>query len=282
MAILAQLIVQPRIAKALADIHDTDDSSTDNTISAQDANAKSPLTSFTLFPKLPMELRLVIWEMILPGQRFVDIRSTLAYVEGYEGRVDEAGMPYEDYTIRTWHPVGVERAPVGFFICRESRIEILKTYTSLKSTDGNPAVFVDFTKDVLCFRYWRFHASIEEFLNDQPNHRLAHNLAYLLTDEDANDTFGAMPGYHSFLMHSRIADLRGLKEVLLVANCRREASCRMITGFKECGVISPQAKQSCQGIKETFDAIEKSNPNLKWKRPKARYGRALLGEIQEV
>jgi hypothetical protein len=69
---------------------------------------------FTLFPKLPTELRLVIWEMVLPGPRilestfYFDLRKQLC-----------------------WSLLPSENSPATLFTCRESREIGLKHYQPL-------------------------------------------------------------------------------------------------------------------------------------------------------
>jgi hypothetical protein len=264
--------VLPQNTNLFAYIDDTDDDDTENTISTQNAEAESSLASFTLFPELPVELRLVIWEMMLPSRRYVEIESTILFVE--------ENPQMQDYDVKTWHPVGIERAPVGFFVCRESRAEILKTYAPLRSTDGQPTLFVDFKKDVLCFSWWRFHLSIGQFFRNLPDNKLVDSLGYLLVDEEADGNGDGVPGGHNFWINREILGLKGLKEILLIPHCHRKQSRRRIVDFKECGTNSPAAKHSLKMIKETFEGLEPSNPG--WKRPKARYGRVLLGELLDL
>jgi hypothetical protein len=137
-------------------------------------SGQADFNQFTLFPELPVELRLAIWKLALPGQRYVEIRSTLKYDDEEEDEID--------FTIETWHTIGVEKAPVIFFVCHKARAEVVKTYKPLKSTDGHGTVLVDFRKDVLCLRYWAYYGSISTFLDDMADsqHELEKTLSFLL------------------------------------------------------------------------------------------------------
>ncbi|RDL40966.1 uncharacterized protein BP5553_00945 [Venustampulla echinocandica] len=92
---------------------------------------------FTLFPKLSVELRCIIWKLALPGTRFVTIRKTKCLGDGVE--------PY-------WEPVCAEKAPSLLFVCREARAEALKTYVPIKGTvPESSAIYCDFNRDYVCF-----------------------------------------------------------------------------------------------------------------------------------
>jgi len=67
-----------------------------------------PLSKFELFPKLPIELRLKVWKLSMPGPRRVDVRFLS------DGR-------------RGDHEFTAEM-PVLLHVCQESRNEVLKKY----------------------------------------------------------------------------------------------------------------------------------------------------------
>lgn len=99
--------------------------------------------SFTLFPSLPLELRLIIWQLALPAPRCVVLESAIA-----KARIPPPGCM--DCTI-LWKLRCIENAPSMFFVCKESQVEILKTYRPYKgSWPGSGKIYVDSSKDLFC------------------------------------------------------------------------------------------------------------------------------------
>jgi hypothetical protein len=79
---------------------------------------------FIIFSKLPIELRLIIWEMALPGPRCITLRLYLfndPLVNVY-GETEEGPLPI------FWHLHFSEKCPVTLFTCQESRAVALKHY----------------------------------------------------------------------------------------------------------------------------------------------------------
>lgn len=214
----------------------------------------SSFETFTLFPKLPAELRLAIWTLTLPGRRYFELRSTLA--------VDEEDST--DWEITTWHIIGVDKAPVAFFICQESRAEVLKTYTPLKSTDGYPAVLIDFEKDVLCVR-WRFYYHSVQYALE--NISVQDKLRFILTDSNPNETIPP-------LENEELRHLPALKEILMV-DFDEDAVPQEIMGFEELEYPLIEAAQARLGKCESFvQGLFQRNPERKI--PKVRTGRVIL------
>lgn len=85
------------------------------------------LTEFTLFSKLPPELRLRVWKFTLPGPRTVVLNATLCPDTGLHS-------PYTSLT----------GPPAGLSVCSESRAEYLKTYKLLPTTPycKNPPIIL--------------------------------------------------------------------------------------------------------------------------------------------
>jgi hypothetical protein len=75
------------------------------------------LNEFTLFPKLPVELRLKIWRAALPGPRIIE--AYYDYEESVNGDIS-------DGVIRTNQP-----PPVLLSVCHESREETLRKYITI-------------------------------------------------------------------------------------------------------------------------------------------------------
>jgi hypothetical protein len=75
-------------------------------VNPQIESPSQSVTTFTVFPKLPVELRFKIWKLALPGTRVVAIN-----------------FDYESETITS-----SARIPAALHTCRESRLEALKVY----------------------------------------------------------------------------------------------------------------------------------------------------------
>ncbi|KAH6715069.1 hypothetical protein BKA61DRAFT_574540 [Leptodontidium sp. MPI-SDFR-AT-0119] len=71
-------------------------------------NLGHPLMTFTCFPKLPLELRLIVWMYVLPGRRVVDLTTRI---------------------VRRGPRRSLPGLPIGLFINQESRRQALKFYT---------------------------------------------------------------------------------------------------------------------------------------------------------
>ena len=110
-------------------------------------SAKPANRIFTLFPKLPPELRCRIWQFALPSPRTVEIRSPEAAGTARES----SPQPY------LCRPCCDETVPSIFWVCKEARAEVCKTYTPLRgSQPGSAVVWVDFGKDTVRFKLTRF------------------------------------------------------------------------------------------------------------------------------
>ncbi|KAG9234489.1 hypothetical protein BJ875DRAFT_441217 [Amylocarpus encephaloides] len=98
---------------------------------------------FPQFVQLPAEARLHIWHLALPGRRYIDIMNTISLDD-----FAEIGF-YKN----TWHPVASELAPVLYFVCQESRAEVMRLYKPLRSNDYFPTIWYNPKVDVLCLEY---------------------------------------------------------------------------------------------------------------------------------
>ncbi|CZR66207.1 uncharacterized protein PAC_16108 [Phialocephala subalpina] len=104
---------------------------------------------FTLFPRLPAELRLKIWFFALPRQRLVEIMVN----ETFDSYLSDASS--ED----RWSLVKSVRSPTSvpaiLHTCNESRVEALKYYhlsfgrNTSYSRNMNPRIYFDASTDVL-------------------------------------------------------------------------------------------------------------------------------------
>lgn len=84
-----------------------------------DETSSLPLTNFERFPDLPAEIRLMIWKLLLPGKRVVEVLER----RRFGGK--KADLIYDSSLVNfTW----TSRAPVLFHINQESRAEAEKIY----------------------------------------------------------------------------------------------------------------------------------------------------------
>jgi len=100
-------------------------------------------TTFTLFPKLPPEIRLKIWRYITPGPRIVEIQYATEpkrLVESIPGTLRPVGPGW----------ISKDPQPIVLHICQESRMEALKRYQLALGTYEN-LIYVDFSVDILYF-----------------------------------------------------------------------------------------------------------------------------------
>ncbi|TVY59255.1 hypothetical protein LCER1_G000241 [Lachnellula cervina] len=98
-------------------------------------------TDFTLFPHLPSELRLKIWEEMLPGPRDVEIEYHMDYVMFNEKKISK----FTGWRSR-------EPVPVGLHICQESRHEALVHYQPSFGSYFHPSkIYFNFSRDTLLF-----------------------------------------------------------------------------------------------------------------------------------
>lgn len=93
---------------------------------------------FHPFPRLPLELRLQIWNLALPGPRVV--------------QVIEAKKRHMLTRQASYHWTSNSPSPILLRVCKESREEALRTYTAAFGRNENDGrVYVDFDKDTVFF-----------------------------------------------------------------------------------------------------------------------------------
>jgi hypothetical protein len=96
---------------------------------------------FKLFPKLPIELRLVIWELALPNAQLISIKSERG------PHPTEKGKVVITRDVAAWYKV-----PALLHVSPEARAFAQSIYQH-KFGDrlGGNGVWMDLTKDILCF-----------------------------------------------------------------------------------------------------------------------------------
>jgi 2EXR family len=137
---------------------------------------KTTSPTFTLFPKLAVELRLRIWELALPGPRLVEMRSD--------------ACPRDNSHRST---------PSILHVCSESRAEALKWYTALPlglASDPLRAVYVNFEIDTLYFSVdpaddWKNNWLWTEY-GLGLEHSMMNNVRFLAISSKAWETQGAI------------------------------------------------------------------------------------------
>lgn len=103
---------------------------------SEEESDKVTTGKFSVFPKLPFELRLMIWRFCLPGPRNVGIKIRFK-AGGFGGWVVRGNIP---------------RPPVALQVCQESREEALRYYILSFGTNAHPAtVYFNYQVDTLCF-----------------------------------------------------------------------------------------------------------------------------------
>ena len=113
-------------------------------------------TIFTLFPKLPLELRLQIWEFALPQPRVI---------EAYPHR-DDNGQLLDNYA--SCRAI-VVAPPAILHTNRESRILAQRTYTLAFNGPFREPIYFDFQRDTLLIQRW-----MSEFIRTEDVPKLRH------------------------------------------------------------------------------------------------------------
>lgn len=101
---------------------------------------------FTVFSNLPAELRTIIWELAIPGRRYITI-----YVPPVWNDFAECDTWFHPGDVTYFHPVAIDRAPPQFFVCKEAQEAVNKHYVPLRGNDGFGTVFFNPEVDTLCF-----------------------------------------------------------------------------------------------------------------------------------
>jgi hypothetical protein len=183
------------------------------TISAVlDTSLEEHLRTFTLFPKLPTELRLKIWKLSAQQVRVVK------WVYGISRRttfINKAGVPQDKYYFKN---LSTDALPSILHATRESRGEALRTYTlCLESHFRNPIHF-NYERDIFVFEHGHGPFKLTRLGPTLPNH------ADLLASFQRNLRYLVVAGRHSLgrLELHNLRDFRNLK--LLVLPHTRSAS----------------------------------------------------------
>ena len=95
--------------------------------------AMAPINSFSVFPRLPIELRLKIWAHASPLPRIIEL----------------SWPPEERSKARS--PISKTAPPSVLHACRESRYEFIEDYEVLEFRDSPQTILVDYSRDTVFF-----------------------------------------------------------------------------------------------------------------------------------
>jgi hypothetical protein len=109
--------------------------------------------SFVYFSRLPLEMRIVIWEAAVPGPRIVEIRQkALQPIReiGIKGRRDALNRYHLSVNDRFLGIRSVCRPPQLLFVCKESHGVASKHYKRIFDRSASPPMtYFDFQRDIL-------------------------------------------------------------------------------------------------------------------------------------
>lgn len=188
--------------------------------------SNQPLQTFTLFPLLPTELRLKIWNLTIPGPRTVTIHYKTRPLKKHQGNA---------FPSSRW--ISPDPNPLPLQICHESRTIALKSYTAAFGSHACPRkIYFDFERDTLSFGGGprNGEATKNEYDSKVPmDYQLDLFLAgdYLGGDHDAEKWVRRMvvdlkeEVYHRrcFIWHD-VRLFTGLQELTILARTQEDAS----------------------------------------------------------
>jgi hypothetical protein len=104
-----------------------------------------PASSFIHFPKLPIELRLIIWKLALPDTRIITLKQYQAKIPHIEPNGYAEGVTINQLRIRV-----IASTPVLLHTSRESRALTLEFYTLFLASllHGRP-IYIDYQRDAI-------------------------------------------------------------------------------------------------------------------------------------
>jgi hypothetical protein len=165
--------------------------------------------TFTIFNRLPIEVRLQIWEAALPGPRLINIKEKRLRKTKRE-HIAETCPDLDPATFPPDNLLGVtsdSKAPSVLFACRESYSVASKVYVpSFAFADSIPETYFDFRRDTLylsCNKFGLFYEDVEgswyktgdelQRLYDRVNLGRVQNLAILLHPDPEEGARVAQP-----------------------------------------------------------------------------------------
>ncbi|TAQ86192.1 hypothetical protein B7494_g5482 [Chlorociboria aeruginascens] len=162
-----------------------------------------PAHEFTLFSKLPVELRHKIWKEALPASpRVVKVLK----LHGSQYMVGKDGKGVFKCKLKVACTI-----PVVLHVCQESRREALRVYTLAfsKNLDGRP-VYFDFSRDELFLKDWHTVHAFD--LGDWATGELTQQLRFLIIGGLRDARMG------DFVADESLSNLWALEQVILEAS----------------------------------------------------------------
>jgi len=218
-------------------------------------------TSFSGFPKLPLELRIMIWQFARPSRRYVEIKHTTLSQPSRRG----------DTKPPTWHPICVDPEPALLFICHEARREITNKYRPLKgTTPGCGIVWVDLREDVLIFLRSDFYSyGIASFVSQIPEEM--RGLVTCIAAEDSLICTGSLPvdATTELPFLDNLTRFSALKELTVLHFVDRNAR----TWQPITGIVPSMHVFLCirkERVDENIKVVKARNPQ--WKEPSVETG----------
>lgn len=213
--------------------------------------------TFTLFPKLPIELRLIVWEMALPGPRI--LKSSLTRTTSGD---------------TCWDLRPSEKSPALLFTCQESRAVAEKSYKPVSLRWPKITVqHVNPSTDII------FVVGELNFYDPWP--RIAQQIPDLTRIAISEVTFDIFIDQTA----PRLAGFTSLEELILILNEDGRASFEDVSHIKtfegncqECPMehIWGWKDRVRASFKPYFTKFERDNAD--WKTPTIRSGRFVKGE----
>jgi 2EXR family len=242
--------------------------------------SKSPelpaLTEFTLFPKLPKELRIKVWQFAAREPRIVEVCQLQD--AKYIFRTTNDDDDWE--TINSAPFYSPTALPVILRINQESRVIALENYTLSFPNKTHPAqIYYNPAIDILYFAAWCFQYSIGHFeratkesVKDTIRHIAIDNLVWYSGWEDG-----------TINNQIQIDGFRNLEELLLVTREPDETGCGCCHEFDgpETGVPTfmefdgkgeGEKGYFERGVKDCVAEFERiGEGNAGWKAPEVRF-----------
>jgi hypothetical protein len=214
---------------------------------------------FTLFPKLPIELRLLIWEMALPGPRVL-----------------KTSLPWDlDAEIR-WNLTPSEKSPAILFSCHESRTVALNHYQPLsyeRLPFGANFQYFDPSIDIL------FHACYLSIFDSLDTRDVLSLIAACIPGLQRLAIAETIFYHHNAIDGHRMAAFGCLEELILVRGEDVDEDIRDVSFIDTLKRNSEQDQigfgltARVAGLRKTFAELEKSNTG--WNAPRVWSGRLI-------
>jgi hypothetical protein len=220
-----------------------------SSIASEAASSIVQLQSFTMFTKLPMEVRKMIWQYTLPGPRMLEVAYN-----------------WQKTRLKSLYP-----PPVALYICPESRAEARKRYALALDNQLNPCGnYFDFSQDGLVFGPYTYG----EFPGEETVKSIGDDLARVqtfnfLTHQRTMPTRRNIFGWLSPAFLGDLTPFKSLQEiVILVDPVGRSILDKAVVEISSITLVQSLActEQTMKLIEEDRNTLNKSLANLKLER----------------